>query len=490
VDDDVDWITVTPSSGSENGIITVNCTENPDTIQRVGTITITGEGITRTVIVTQASLPSLIVAPSDQLEEYTAGSTTFTITSNRSWTVEDDADWITIRPSSGSNDGTFTATYAENPDTIQRIGIIRVIGGGLTRILSIKQKAKTFLYISPLDTILSADSNVFNLIIYSNTDWQLNQETDWLNLSKYAGSTSDTVHVYCETNEQVKSREGTIKIFNEEISRELIVRQSAAKAFLNIIPNNKVVTTDSGRISIKIESNTAWSVQESISWMDLLPDSGDGSIIVCYMAANDSLSRIGTLIFTADTLSKQFVLTQEGLAVYEINALVDSSESGTTSGSGRYLFNSRAAVIAYPRQGWLFENWKENSSVVSTDSIYNFIVFSPRILIAKFQKILTEVKDENKLPDYFEVFQNYPNPFNPSTIIKFALPINSKVNLILYNSLGQEVATLLNTDLDAGIHETVYNASDLSSGVYFYMLKVQGANGSNFTSTKRMVLMK
>lgn len=94
------------------------------------------------------------------------------------------------------------------------------------------------------------------------------------------------------------------------------------------------------------------------------------------------------------------------------------------------------------------------------------------------------------LPKEYSLYQNFPNPFNPSTTIRFALPVNSKVNLKLYNALGQEVASILNTELEAGIHQTVFDASQLSSGVYFYMLKVQGENGSNFTSTKRMILMK
>lgn len=93
-------------------------------------------------------------------------------------------------------------------------------------------------------------------------------------------------------------------------------------------------------------------------------------------------------------------------------------------------------------------------------------------------------------PKSFSLEQNYPNPFNPSTTIRFALPISAKVTIKLYNALGQEVTNVLSADLTAGIHETVFNASALSSGVYFYMIKAQGTNGSNYTSTKRMILIK
>ena len=94
------------------------------------------------------------------------------------------------------------------------------------------------------------------------------------------------------------------------------------------------------------------------------------------------------------------------------------------------------------------------------------------------------------IPKQFSLDQNYPNPFNPRTTIRFALPVNAKVNIKLYNTLGQEVVNILNSDLSAGVHETIFNASNLSSGVYFYRLEAHGIDGSNFISTKRMLLMK
>ena len=103
---------------------------------------------------------------------------------------------------------------------------------------------------------------------------------------------------------------------------------------------------------------------------------------------------------------------------------------------------------------------------------------------------LKSVEVDMGLPTNYSLEQNYPNPFNPSTTIRFALPADAKVNIKLYNTLGQEVSSILNTELNAGIHETIFNAANLSSGVYFYRLEAHGANGSNFISTKRMILMK
>ncbi len=88
-------------------------------------------------------------------------------------------------------------------------------------------------------------------------------------------------------------------------------------------------------------------------------------------------------------------------------------------------------------------------------------------------------------PEVFELNQNMPNPFNPSTAISFALPVTGEVTLKVYDALGVEVSTLINGVLEAGWHETTFDASSLPSGIYYYTLT---ANGT--VETKKMVLLK
>ncbi|MBS1515601.1 MAG: T9SS type A sorting domain-containing protein [Bacteroidetes bacterium] len=85
----------------------------------------------------------------------------------------------------------------------------------------------------------------------------------------------------------------------------------------------------------------------------------------------------------------------------------------------------------------------------------------------------------------YKLMQNYPNPFNPATKIRFELPKSSFVNLKVYNSAGKEIATLVNEKLAQGVYETEFDASALSSGVYFYKI-VTG----DFIQTKKMLLVK
>jgi Secretion system C-terminal sorting domain len=92
---------------------------------------------------------------------------------------------------------------------------------------------------------------------------------------------------------------------------------------------------------------------------------------------------------------------------------------------------------------------------------------------------------EGDIPFEYSLHQNYPNPFNPSTEIRFDLKATQTVNLVVFNMLGKEVANLVNRQMNAGSHSVSFNASDLSSGVYFYRIETEA-----FTSMKKMVLVK
>ncbi len=94
------------------------------------------------------------------------------------------------------------------------------------------------------------------------------------------------------------------------------------------------------------------------------------------------------------------------------------------------------------------------------------------------------VGDEQIVAEY-KLFQNYPNPFNPSTTIKFSLAEADFVSLKVFNMLGEEVAELINSEMEAGFHTFNFNASDLSSGIYLYSLKA-----GNFVQTRKMLLLK
>ncbi|MEO8664804.1 MAG: T9SS type A sorting domain-containing protein [Ignavibacteria bacterium] len=101
--------------------------------------------------------------------------------------------------------------------------------------------------------------------------------------------------------------------------------------------------------------------------------------------------------------------------------------------------------------------------------------------------VTTSVVENNisGIPSSFNLSQNYPNPFNPTTNIRYDLPKSGNVVLKVYNELGKEVTTLVNSFRSAGTYELTFNASDFTSGIYFYKLESEG-----LVSTKKMLLIK
>ena len=97
----------------------------------------------------------------------------------------------------------------------------------------------------------------------------------------------------------------------------------------------------------------------------------------------------------------------------------------------------------------------------------------------------TGVELIDNLPGEYFLNQNYPNPFNPNTAINFSIPQTAFVSLKIFNSLGEEVETLVAEELNAGNYKYDWNAENLTSGVYFYKLQ-----SGNFVETKKMILLK
>ncbi len=103
-----------------------------------------------------------------------------------------------------------------------------------------------------------------------------------------------------------------------------------------------------------------------------------------------------------------------------------------------------------------------------------------------FVGFVTDVQENNSsTPKSYELSQNYPNPFNPSTVITYSIPNESSVSLKIYNLIGQEVKTLVDENKVPGTYNVNFNASNLSSGIYFYILRA-----GNYYQVKKMMLIK
>jgi hypothetical protein len=102
-------------------------------------------------------------------------------------------------------------------------------------------------------------------------------------------------------------------------------------------------------------------------------------------------------------------------------------------------------------------------------------------------RTITDVEDRwmFEIPKQFELHQNYPNPFNPTTVIRYGIPKESNVKLVVYNILGEVVKTLVENKQKAGSYEVNFNASNLATGIYIYRIQA-----GSFVDVKKMILIK
>ncbi|MEO8230791.1 MAG: T9SS type A sorting domain-containing protein [Ignavibacteriota bacterium] len=152
---------------------------------------------------------------------------------------------------------------------------------------------------------------------------------------------------------------------------------------------------------------------------------------------------------------------------------------GTGLGTTLYQQNSQGITSTHPPITAIY------SDGGSLKSAFAYWANGPRGIYFDAENLVTDVSDLSGTVDKYELAQNYPNPFNPSTVIKFSVPEQANITLKIFNSIGQQVATLLNGEISAGNHQVDFNASALSSGIYFYQI-----SSANFTATKKMILIK
>ena len=183
---------------------------------------------------------------------------------------------------------------------------------------------------------------------------------------------------------------------------------------------------------------------------------------------------------TADTLADIY---------YSTRALADANWSASTNLTQTNGMNEDGAHLAPymattpDGKDWIFSMYWYEEGV--TEYLVN--TGNPHVIYVAPVTVRTATDVEGDITkNYsFDLQQNYPNPFNPSTSIKYTIAERSNVSIKVFDMLGKEVATLINSEKESGSYEVNFNASDLASGLYIYTI-----NAGNFTSSRKMMLLK
>ena len=172
----------------------------------------------------------------------------------------------------------------------------------------------------------------------------------------------------------------------------------------------------------------------------------------------------------------------------------------TASETNNHRFEVERKVLDIDGQDWVTIGFRQGMGTSAQENKYSFVDDLSSLNVKKVAYRLKQVDfdgtyaysdeielDVNTVPESFGLTQNYPNPFNPSTSIRYNIPQDNFVSLKVYNTLGEEVATLVNSFIQAGSYEVNFDAKNLTSGIYYYVVRV---GDGEFVKTMKMLLLK
>jgi len=206
-----------------------------------------------------------------------------------------------------------------------------------------------------------------------------------------------------------------------------------------------------------------------------------------------TLSAVGNHLF-AGTSSGVYLSTDDGGSWTAANNGLTNTNitSAVVSGNNLFVGTNGGGVFLTTDNG---ASWSAVNTGLTNLYVYSLAVIGNDLYAGAMMSglwkrslsdIVTAVEDDKiNQPANFALHQNYPNPFNPTTTLSFAISHSSLVTLKLFDVLGKEIAVLVNENKSAGNYEINFDASNLSSGIYFYKLQA-----GNFSSTKKMVLTR
>jgi len=230
---------------------------------------------------------------------------------------------------------------------------------------------------------------------------------------------------------------------------------------------------------------------------------GDENNGIIYKVNPSTFEKIDSFKIATYGFGKDIVVDKNSSEIFFIANTNDIVKHNLTTGN-----NSVILASVYPNNyyyGYNYDYTKKNHYVADAKnfSVAGTLIIldssgvkisdyetgiAPRKILFKYNDQSTGIKD-NYVVSSFELEQNYPNPFNPSTKISWQMPVSGQTALKIYDVLGNEITSLINEYKPAGNYSVNFDASNLSSGIYIYVLRVNDGK-QEFTSSKKMTLIK
>jgi photosystem II stability/assembly factor-like uncharacterized protein len=311
-------------------------------------------------------------------------------------------------------------------------------------------------FINDLSGICCGNSGIHLYTTNGGSNWAIGYPTGYL-VTFYSAFMADASNGYCV---------GVNTIFSPLVAKT--TNGGANWSYYAFMVNNNEAT---------LRDVHFFDVQNGIAVSNLW--NGQGGIS---RTSNGGANWAGHQILTYGLFGLDFTGSQTGYTVGNMGSILKTTDSGYNWFT--QTSNTSAALMC----------------VDFLDSLYGYAAGSGGIILKTTNGGIVGIKQvSSNVPFGFKLYQNYPNPFNPVTKIKFDIPAAEKrqafslqeVQLKVYNTLGQEIATLVNEQLKPGTYKVEFDGTYLSNGVYYYQLKITDPSASvRFIKTKTMILIK
>ena len=245
-----------------------------------------------------------------------AGSLSFTISSNTSWSIKSDKDWCMVSSSSGSNNATLTVNVTENTSTSSRSATITISStdAGSVKINVTQAAANSDLQLNKNNLSFTATGGSDSFTITSNVNWTITSDQTWCTVSTSSGSKNGTITVNVSENNSIDSRSASITVKAGDQSQSITVTQAGASPTLQLNKSSMAFESSNGENTFTISSNTSWSITSDKTWCTLSSSSGSNdATVTVYVSENTSTSsRSATITVESATITRTLAVTQNG----------------------------------------------------------------------------------------------------------------------------------------------------------------------------------
>ncbi|MFZ4634775.1 MAG: BACON domain-containing protein [Saprospiraceae bacterium] len=331
------WLTLTPSSGANNGTIVMQYLQNTGPA-RSATLTVSGCNINKTITVTQAGVvPTLSVSTTGLSFTEESGNSGFSITTNcANWTITGAPAWVNLSATSGGNNATISLSYTANTSPVIRYGTLTISGCNLTQTIQLSQNAAPLvLNAAPNSLNVGSDAGTFSFGLQSNCPaWTISGAPAWLTVTPATGGQNGNIVLLCEQNAEAIPRSATLTINACGGVQTFVLNQSGAPISLTVAPSALDFAAAGDTQLLNLNVNCGWIVASAPAWIAVTPVAGAGSEVLTVTAVpnTDFDPRYDTLVLSAcNGLATQNIpLVQAGIMPPPQPWIVDSTSENHT----------------------------------------------------------------------------------------------------------------------------------------------------------------